>query len=69
MPVAEFKQNLGKMVSHIQSTGITSILLMAPPPIHEEGRLKHNAQVTNGVTLMCVAPNALSHAQNVLKGV
>ena len=69
MPVDEFKQNLSKMVSHIQNSGITSILLMAPPPIHEEGRLKHNAQVIRWRYTAAWSPIVLLQSQTVLKGV
>jgi len=43
--VHEFKQNLQSMVEHLREANIDSIILIAPPPVFEEGRIQHNCQV------------------------
>ena len=45
VPLPEFKQNLEAMVRHLHTRHIHGIVLMTAPPVHEEGRIKHNAQV------------------------
>ena len=45
VPVAEFKQNLHSMIEHLRKSNISSIILIAPPPLCEEGRIQHNCQV------------------------
>ena len=45
VPVPEFKQNLQSMVEHLREANIDSIILIAPPPVFEEGRIQHNCQV------------------------
>ncbi|KAL0053262.1 hypothetical protein WJX82_003464 [Trebouxia sp. C0006] len=44
VPVHEFKQNLQSMVEHLREANIDSIILIAPPPVFEEGRIQHNCQ-------------------------
>jgi hypothetical protein len=45
VPVSEYRSNLESMVAAARQAGISNILLLTPPPVHDEGRVKHQQQV------------------------
>lgn len=57
----EFKANLANMVTHLRAADMSSIVLIAPPPVCETGRIKHNSQVCHSSSLYCF------HGNNVQK--
>jgi len=52
VPVAEYKENLARMVAVVRSRGVRSIILITPPPVHEPARLEDlRARGEQGVEL------------------
>lgn len=47
VPLAEYRSNLEAMVQMARQAGIKNILLLTPPPVHDEGRIKHQQQVNH----------------------
>jgi hypothetical protein len=45
VPLSEYRSNLASMVSSARQAGIDNLLLITPPPVHDEGRVKHQQQV------------------------
>ena len=46
VPVEEYVRTLKSFVQHIQSLGTQNIVLITPPPVDEEARIRENKQVT-----------------------
>ena len=45
VPVSEYEDHLSTMVSAARQAGIANILLLTPPPVDDEGRVRHQQQV------------------------
>ena len=62
VPVTEFKGNLEHMIEHLHTSNIDSIILIAPPPVCEAGRIKHNCQVCmHGSIMTCIHMQSAMH--------
>ena len=48
VPVEEYVRTLKSFVLRIQSLGTQNVVLMTPPPVDEEVRIRENKQVTSG---------------------
>lgn len=53
VPIQEYKSNLQSMIQHIQSIGTKNILLIAPPPVDEPSRIRHNKEVCKFMPTCC----------------
>ena len=45
VPLPEYVSNLRSMVQMARQAGVRNIVLLTPPPVHDEGRVKHQQQV------------------------
>lgn len=43
--MAEYKENLKKIVAEVRERGITNIVLITPPPVYEPARKEAQIQV------------------------
>jgi hypothetical protein len=66
VPVSEYRSNLESMVAAARQAGISNILLLTPPPVHDEGRVKHQQQVNRKV-LAALRPAGVVERRDYLK--
>jgi lysophospholipase L1-like esterase len=63
VPLDEYEANLRSMVSHLRTLPVRHIILIAPPPVDEEGRRAYaNSQFAVPLTEPCERTNAATKA-------
>ncbi|KAF6252036.1 putative esterase [Scenedesmus sp. NREL 46B-D3] len=62
VPAAEYAQNLAAMVAMARAAGISRIVLLTPPPVGDDARVRHQ-QKRMGITTAVLPDRTLEYAQ------
>jgi hypothetical protein len=68
VPVQEYADNLAAMVASARAAGVPHVLLVTPPPVHDEGRVAHQLAVRGRVRVVAAGVHAALVADRVCLG-